>query len=64
VKIGSLSTYSSGSEKRVQKTIFLISGAPYEESVSVSGIKVVCHRSSADRPAYGNSYNAVGSENP
>jgi hypothetical protein len=64
VKIGSLSTYSSGSEKRVQKTIFLISGAPYEESVSVSGIKVVCHRSSADRPAYGNSYNAVESENP
>jgi len=64
LKIGSLSTYTSGSEKRVQKTIFLISGAAYEGSVSVGGIKVLCHRSAADRPAYGNNYNSVESNNP
>ena len=56
IKIGSLSTFESGSGAKVQKTIFLISGATYEDSISVSEIKVLCHRNSVGQKSPGNTY--------
>lgn len=66
VKIGSLITYATGSEKKEQKTIFLISRANVETGISVSGIKVLCHRSTSDLQKPGNIYNpiSVPSESP
>ena len=63
VKIGSLSTFESGTGPRVQKTIFLISGADYDGTVSVSNIKVLCHRSTTNQQKPGNIYHSVESPN-
>ena len=64
VKIGSLSTFDTGSGPKVQKTIFLVSGAPYDGTVSVSKINVLCHRNAANQQKPGNVYHPVESANP
>ena len=61
VKIGSLSTFDSGTAPKTQKTIFLISGANYDGGISVSGIKVLCHRNSVNQQKPGNVYRPVES---
>lgn len=58
-KIGTLITYTKGSEKRQQKTIFLISTEPVTLGVSISGIKVTCHRDSTNQPKPGNIYKSL-----
>lgn len=63
-KIGTLLTIIGGSEKREQKTIFLISGEAVAPGVSISGIKVTCHRDSANKPKNGNSYKALITPSP
>ena len=55
--LGSLTTYAKGSNKRVQTTIFLISGQNVEPETFLSQIKVICHRSTSDKPELGNIYN-------
>ena len=62
-KIGSLSTFESGTGPRVQKTIFLISGADYDGTISVSNIKVLCHRSTTNQQKPGNIYHPVETPN-
>lgn len=61
VKIGSLSTYVSGSKARSLKTIILISGESVDPGISIAGIKVICHRDATDRPKFGNIYIPVAS---
>lgn len=65
-KLGSLVTYASGSDKKEQKTIFLVSQAPVETGITVSGIKVLCHRTSSDLQKPANIYNPIAtpSESP
>lgn len=58
-KIGTLITYAKGSEKREQSTIFLISAEPVAPGVSISGIKVTCHRDSSNQPKPGNIYKSL-----
>ena len=58
-KIGTLVTYAKGSEKRQQNTIFLISTEPVVPGVSISGIKVTCHRDSTNQPKLGNIYKSL-----
>ncbi|MEN9542818.1 MAG: hypothetical protein RL239_471 [Actinomycetota bacterium] len=58
-KIGTLVTYAKGSEKRQQATIFLISTEQVAPGVSISGIKVTCHRDSANQPKPGNIYKSL-----
>ena len=55
-KIGTLTTYTKGSDKKVQTTIFLISSAEVRPGVSIGGIKVVCHRNADNKPKSGNIY--------
>lgn len=63
-KIGTLSTIIGGSEKREQKTIFLISGETVAPGVSISGIRVTCHRDAANKPKNGNSYKPLIAPSP
>jgi hypothetical protein len=58
-KIGLLTTYAKASDKRVQATIFLISSEPVTPGVSISGIKVTCHRNEANKPKPGNIYKSL-----
>jgi hypothetical protein len=58
-KIGTLTTYTKGSDKRKQLTIFLISGEPVALGMSISGIKLTCHRDSANKPKAGNIYKSL-----
>jgi hypothetical protein len=58
-KIGTLVTYAKGSEKRQQSTMFLISTEPVAPGVSISGIKVTCHRDSTNQPKPGNIYKSL-----
>lgn len=55
-KVGSLVTVASGSQKREQKTIFLVSTEEVVPGVSISGIKVTCHRDGTNKPKNGNVY--------
>lgn len=55
-KVGSLVTVASGSQKREQKTIFLVSTEQVVPGVSISGIKVTCHRDGTNKPKNGNVY--------
>lgn len=55
-RIGTLTTITGGSEKREQKTIFLVSTADVVPGVSISGIKVTCHRDKENKPKNGNVY--------
>ena len=64
VKIGSLTTFDSGSGPKAQKTIFLISGAAYDDFVSVGSIKVLCHRNTVNQQNPGNNYLPIESPNP
>ncbi|MBU3692923.1 MAG: hypothetical protein FGM47_05325 [Candidatus Nanopelagicaceae bacterium] len=57
--IGTLVTYAKGSEKREQITVFLISTEPVAPGVSISGIKVTCHRDSTNQPKPGNTYKSL-----
>lgn len=59
IKLGSLATYETGSGKREQKTIFLISGVPVAAGVSVGKIKVICHPTSDNPKKPGNNFNPV-----
>lgn len=63
-KIGTLTTYARGTEKRAQNTIFLISGEEVAPGVSISSIKVVCHRDPTGRPKLGNIYKPVVTASP
>lgn len=63
-KIGTLVTVASGSEKREQKTIFLVSAAEVMPGVSISGIKVTCHRDGANKPKNGNVYKSLVTASP
>ena len=63
-RLGSLATYESGSAKREQKTIFLVSGVPVAAGVSVGKIKVICHPSSDNPKKPGNNFNPVASPSP
>lgn len=63
-KIGELTTFAKGSEKRAQTTIFLISGQIVAPEVSVGNIKVICHRNANDKPKPGNIYEAIPSASP
>jgi hypothetical protein len=58
-KLGSLTTYAAGSKKRVQTTIFLVSGQKIEPDVFLTSIRVICHRSASDKPAFGHTYTPV-----
>ena len=58
-KIGTLTTYTKGSDKRKQSTIFLISGEPVAPGISISGIKLTCHRDSTNQPKAGNIYKSL-----
>ena len=58
-RIGTLMTVTGGSDKREQKTIFLISGAEVSPGLSISGIKVTCHRDGSNKPKNGNTYKAL-----
>lgn len=62
--LGSLATYAKGSNKKVQTTIFLISGQNVEPETFLSQIKVTCHRSSSDKPVLGNIYNPAVAPTP
>jgi hypothetical protein len=64
VRLGSLSTYAKGSEKKAQITIFLVSSEPILPEVYLSQIRVICHRSSSDAPKPGNSYQADPTPTP
>lgn len=61
IRLGSLATYESGSGKREQKTIFLVSGVPVAAGVSVGKIKVICHPTSDNPKKPGNNFNPVPS---
>ena len=63
-KVGTLTTYAKGSDKKVQTTIFLISSEVVSPGVSVSGIKVVCHRNPVDKPKPGNIYTPLVTSSP
>lgn len=63
-RIGTLNTVASGSEKREQKTIFLISGEAVSPGVSISGIRVICHRDATNKPKNGNIYKPLISASP
>lgn len=63
-KIGTLTTYARGSDKRAQSTIFLISGEEVTPGVSIGGIKVVCHRDPTGRPKLGNIYQPLVTASP
>ena len=63
-KVGTLTTYAKGSDKKVKTTIFLISSEEVSPGVSVSGIKVVCHRNPADKPKPGNIYTPLVTSSP
>jgi len=56
-KIGSLLTYAKGTDDRELATIFLVSTEPIDESISVGGIRVICHREKDAKPRPGNVYN-------
>ena len=64
VTLGALTTYASGSEKKAQKTIFLVSGQKIEPNVYLTSIKVICHRSASDKPVLGHSYIPVATPTP
>jgi hypothetical protein len=58
-KIGTLVTYAGGSEPEKLKAIFLISEVPVAPAISISGIRVICHRDEFDKPKPGNIYTKV-----
>lgn len=58
-KVGTLVTYASGSEPKALKTIFLVSQEPVDPRLSISGIRVICHRDSFDKPKSGNNYTKI-----
>lgn len=58
-KVGALVTYTSGSKPKELKTIFLVSQEPVDPGVSISGIRVICHRDSFDKPKSGNIYEKI-----
>lgn len=58
-RIGTLVTYSKGTDSREQGTIFLISKEPAGLSVSIGNIKVICHREKENIPKPGNIYNPI-----
>ena len=63
-KVGSLVTVASGSQKREQKTIFLVSAEEVVPGVSISGIKVTCHRDGANKPKNGSIYKSLIDPSP
>lgn len=63
-KVGSLVTVASGSQKREQKTIFLVSAEEVVPGVSISGIKVTCHRDGANKPKNGSIYKPLIDPSP
>lgn len=64
VKLGSLITYAPGSSKKAQTTIFLVSSEKIQPDIFLTSIKVTCHRSSSDKPTFGNSYLPVATPMP
>lgn len=63
-KIGSLKTIVGGSDKREQKTIFLVSNEEVAPGISLSGIKVICHRDAENKPKNGNTYSPIANPTP
>jgi hypothetical protein len=64
VTLGSLTTYSAGSKKKAQTTIFLVSGEKIERDVFLTSIRVICHRSASDKPTFGHTYLPVATPTP
>ena len=63
-RIGTLVTYAKGTDSRELGTIFLVSEEPVDLSVSVSNIRVICHREKTNIPKPRNVYNRIpASEN-
>ena len=62
--LGSLTTYAPGSKKKAQTTIFLVSGEKIEPDVFLTSIRVICHRSASDKPAFGHTYIPVATPTP
>jgi hypothetical protein len=58
-KIGTLVTYANGTSPEELRTIFLVSQEPVDPAISISGIRVICHRDVVDKPKPGNIYTKV-----
>ena len=61
-RIGSLITYANGTKDRQLTTVILVSSEPVDVSISVGGIKVICHREPGVKPDPGNIYNPIPSK--
>ena len=61
-RIGSLITYAKGTKDRQLTTVILVSSEPVDVSISVGGIKVICHREPGVKPDPGNIYNPIPSK--
>lgn len=62
-RVGTLVTISKGTDERQLSTIILVSGEPLDSSISIGGIKVICHREPGAKPKPGNVYNPVNRSN-